>query len=81
MFYLSAVIADEPECRVDKDCPHQLTCMQETCQNPCIVANPCTSSQRCVVTASSSAYKSVACVCPEGTLAGYGGTCEKGMHE
>ena len=54
--------------------------MQETCKNPCIVANPCTPSQRCVVTSGSSAYKSVACICPEGTLAGYGGTCENGMH-
>ena len=50
--------------------------MSETCQNPCLVSNPCSSSQQCVVTDTS--IRSVACICPEGTLAGYGGTCEQG---
>ena len=77
-FVFSAVVLDDPECRVDKDCPPQMTCMRERCQNPCIVSNPCSSSQQCVVTDSGSSYRSVACICPEGTLAGYGGTCERG---
>ena len=65
---------------MDRDCPSKMTCMRETCQNPCLVSNPCTSSQQCVVTDSGGgAYRSVACICPEGTLSGYGGTCEQGM--
>jgi hypothetical protein len=75
---LEAVEAEEPECRVDRDCPPKLTCMRGTCQNPCIVNNPCSSSQQCVVTSNPSSIRSVACICPEGTLAGYGGTCESG---
>jgi hypothetical protein len=73
------VISEEPECRVDVDCPPQMTCMRETCQNPCIVSNPCTSSQQCIVTDTFSSIRSVACVCPPGTLAGYGGTCTQGI--
>ena len=55
-----------------------MTCMRERCQNPCFTSNPCSSSQQCVVTDSRSSYRSVACVCPEGTIAGYGGTCDSG---
>ena len=77
----SAVVADDPECRVDRDCPRQLTCMRETCKNPCIVSNPCSRSQQCVVTDTASSIRSVACVCPEGTLAGYGGICEHGKFD
>ena len=79
VFLISAVISEEPECRVDVDCPPQMTCMRETCQNPCIVSNPCTSSQQCIVTDTFSSIRSVACVCPPGTLAGYGGTCTQGI--
>ena len=75
---ISAVVSEEPECRVDRDCPPQLTCMRETCLNPCVVNNPCSPSQQCVVTDTQTSVRSVACICPEGTLAGYGGTCESG---
>ena len=70
-----AIEAEEPECRVDRDCPPQLTCMSESCQNPCRVTNPCSRSQQCLVTDTQTSIRSVACTCPEGTLAGYGGTC------
>ena len=76
--FFSAVIADDPECRVDADCPPSLTCMSETCKNPCITNNPCSSSQQCIVTNTQTSIRSVACICPEGTLAGYGGRCEQG---
>ena len=75
---ISAVISEEPECRVDRDCPPNLTCMSETCRNPCITNNPCSSSQQCIVTDTPTSIRSVACICPEGTLAGYGGRCEQG---
>jgi hypothetical protein len=53
-----------------------MTCMSETCQNPCLITNPCSRSQQCLVTDTQTSIRSVACLCPEGTLAGYGGTCE-----
>ena len=63
---------------MDRDCPPKLTCMSETCQNPCLITNPCSRSQQCVVTDTRTSFRSVACICPEGTLAGNGGTCESG---
>ena len=77
-FLFAAIISEEPECRVDKDCPPQMTCMQERCQNPCLVNNPCSRSQKCVVIDTHSSYRSVACVCPEGTVFSDRGYCQKG---
>ena len=64
---------------MDRDCPSKMTCIRDTCANPCLINNPCSNSQQCVVTDTPSSLRSVACICPEGTLAGYGGTCEQGM--
>ena len=67
----------EPECRVDQDCPSKLSCISESCQNPCRLNNPCRGSQQCVV-ADTLPTRSVACVCPDGTVAGGNGECKKG---
>ena len=74
----SAVVSEEPECRVDRDCPPQLTCMRETCLNPCVVSNPCSPSQKCVVTDTQTSVRSVACVCPTGEVVTTSGDCKKG---
>ena len=73
----TAVISEEPECRIDADCPTQLTCIRETCQNPCLVQNPCVGSQTCVVKDIGTSLRSVACECPEGLLYGDNGECIK----
>ena len=79
--YFLAIELEEPECRVDKDCPPQMTCMRETCQNPCIVSNPCIGSQKCVVKDNFSSLRSVACECPEGLIYGGNGECIHGTGE
>ena len=73
-----AVLAEEPECRVDQDCPSKLACISQSCQNPCTVNNPCQFDQRCVVI-DSQPSRSVACVCPEGTAIGSNGQCTQGI--
>ena len=78
VFVFSAVITDEPECRVDRDCPPKLTCMRETCQNPCIVSNPCTSTQTCVVSNAPADIRSVSCICAEGQVSNNRGECVSG---
>ena len=67
----------EPECRVDQDCPSKLSCISESCQNPCRLSNPCRGAQQCVV-ADTLPTRSVACVCPDGTVAGSNGECKEG---
>ena len=67
----------KPECRTDPDCPSKLSCISESCQNPCRLNNPCTGSQQCVV-ADTLPTRSVACICPDGTVAGSNGECSKG---
>ena len=66
----------EPECRVDQDCPSQMACIAERCQNPCRVANPCTGSQQCLVT-DTLPTRTVACVCPQGFVSGSNGECKQ----
>ncbi len=69
---------DEPECRIDEDCPSKLTCMRETCQNPCRISNPCTPSQTCEVK-DTLPTRTVACLCPEGYVTQNNGQCIKGI--
>ena len=76
--YLLAIVSEQPECRVDSDCPSKLACISETCQNPCVVNNPCSNSQKCVVI-DSQPSRSVACICPEGSVFGGNGICTQGM--
>ena len=76
--YLLAIVSEQPECRVDSDCPSTLACISETCQNPCVVNNPCSNSQKCVVI-DSQPSRSVACICPEGSVFGGNGICTQGM--
>jgi len=74
-----AVISEEPECRIDQDCPSKLACIAKTCQNPCSVNNPCQYDQRCVVV-DSQPSRSVACICPDGAVIDASGKCSKGDH-
>jgi len=73
-----AIVTEQPECRVDRDCPSKLACISETCQNPCSVNNPCSNDQKCVVI-DSQPSRSVACICPEGAVFGGNGICTQGM--
>jgi len=75
--FYTAVVAEEPECRVDQDCPSKLACISQSCQNPCNTNNPCQFDQRCVVI-DSLPSRSVACVCPEGTVFDNSGKCTQG---
>ena len=70
-------IPDEPECRVDQDCQTKLACIDKSCQNPCRVNNPCTGEQTCVVK-DTLPTRTVACVCPEGTVFSGRGSCQRG---
>merc|ERR1712110_12672 len=46
------------------------------CQNPCRLSNPCRGAQQCVV-ADTLPTRSVACICPDGTVAGSNGECKE----
>ena len=62
---------------MDGDCPSKHACIDQRCQNPCIVRNPCSGAQTCVVT-DSLPIRTVGCVCPDGSVAGTHGDCVKG---
>ena len=62
---------------MDGDCPSKHACIDQRCQNPCIVRNPCSGAQTCVVT-DSLPIRTVGCVCPDGSVSGTSGDCVKG---
>ena len=57
-----------------------MSCIQETCQNPCVVSNPCERSQECSVTDSSVGRPVVACSCPDYNIVNDRGYCQPGMN-
>ena len=75
--FISLAVEDDPECEVDRDCPSQMACIDTICQNPCRINNPCLGEQQCVVK-DTLPTRSVACVCPDGSLFGNNGQCKTG---
>lgn len=64
----------EPECRIDGDCPSKLACLNNKCQDPCLLLAPCHSPSECVVVGSLP-VRTMICVCPEGYISSGSGTC------
>ena len=65
-------------CRTDEDCGPLLSCINRQCINPCVANDPCTGNQECVVQDSPGGRPVVACICPDGMIAGDNGRCEPG---
>lgn len=40
---------EEEKCRMDKDCPTQLACINSECVNPCVATEPCGVNAECRV--------------------------------
>ena len=76
-YFIFTVIISQPECYIDQDCHSQYACIEERCQNPCQIINPCTTSQQCKVI-DSSLTKTVSCICPSDTVLDGYGQCIKG---
>jgi hypothetical protein len=66
----------QPECRQDPDCPSGLACINEHCQNPCRVLNPCHPTANCRVI-NTSPVRTMICECPPGTLGDGYSACGK----
>ena len=80
LLYDLAVVAEDPECRVDADCFSGLACIRDRCQNPCQLSNPCRAGQKCVVE-DTLPLRTMACICPDGFYIGDSGECIQGMDE
>ena len=66
---------EEPECRTDGDCPSQLACLNNKCQNPCLVIEPCQIPSECKVLPTLP-VRTMVCVCPSGYISSGSGTCQ-----
>lgn len=70
----------EPECRVDADCPSQLACFNQHCENPCAKPNICAAEQTCSVF-DSLPLRTVMCKCPIDTITDNTGHCVPVAHD
>ena len=68
----------EPECRVDRDCPAKMACIEDRCQNPCLTSNPCGRSQVCTVEDSYDGRRTVGCTCPPDQVSAGNNLCKTG---
>jgi hypothetical protein len=42
-------LTSEIGCRTDSECPAQKACINDHCQDPCVLGKPCPNSQQCIV--------------------------------
>lgn len=68
----------DPQCRIDRDCPSQMSCIDENCVNLCASRNPCQGNLECSVSESHGGTRTVACSCPQGYVAVGLNRCEQG---
>lgn len=61
IYFLWIVPQSSPECTSDSACPPTTACINQRCQNPCSISNPCGPGSECVV----SLHRPV-CDCPSG---------------
>lgn len=73
--YVNCQPIEEPECRQDGDCPTQLACLNQKCQDPCPVIYPCQDPAECTVLPTFP-VRTMACVCPSGYVSSGSSTCE-----
>ncbi len=67
----------EPECRQDADCSSGLACIDQRCQNPCRVLNPCNPTANCRVI-DTLPVRTMICECPPGTYGDGYTACKAG---
>lgn len=65
-------VTTKPECTTDSDCPSDKSCINQHCQDPCALANPCGTNAQCRVT-----YHRPTCRCPDGWVGNPQVTCYK----
>jgi len=62
------------ECVTDGDCPSQLACLNERCQNPCVTLSPCQRPGECRVV-DTVPVRTMVCQCPPGYVSLTNGAC------
>lgn len=63
------------ECKEDSDCSLSLACLNNRCQNPCYVLEPCNRPAACEVV-STLPVRTMICICPSGYISSGSGSCK-----
>jgi hypothetical protein len=71
---------EEPECRIDVDCPSRLACIKNECVDPCKELTPCSPTAQCQVI-DTVPVRTMTCTCPEGWVPNIDGECRPGKHQ
>ncbi|VEN60882.1 unnamed protein product, partial [Callosobruchus maculatus] len=72
--YVDCKPEPQPECREDSECPARLACLNNKCQDPCAILEPCQRPAECQVIGSVP-VRTMVCICPPGYISSGSGTC------
>ncbi|CAH1100710.1 unnamed protein product [Psylliodes chrysocephalus] len=72
--YVSCKPEPQPECKEDSECPSRLACLNNKCQDPCAVLEPCRRPAECQVIGTVP-VRTMICICPPGYISSGSGTC------
>lgn len=73
--YIDCKREPQPECRQDPECSPRLACIENKCQDPCIIIQPCHVPSECRVDGTVP-VRTMICVCPPGYISSGSGTCQ-----
>ena len=68
-------VAPPPECTTDSQCPSQLACINQHCENPCLRSQICSRDQTCSVE-DSIPLRTLICKCPIDMVTDTNGNCK-----
>lgn len=66
----------EPDCTEDRQCPSHFACINARCQDPCLVANMCSSDRICRVFPTEN-IRTIICECAKDAYTDENGNCRK----
>lgn len=69
---------EKGHCQTDADCPTTLACINEKCQDPCAVLQPCDKTAKCKVI-DTVPWRTMVCLCPEGFMGDVERGCKPGQ--
>lgn len=65
---------EQPQCTADAECPSQLACINQRCENPCAQSNVCSPQQTCSIL-DTLPLRTIMCRCPADMITDSSGRC------
>lgn len=71
------LVVEQPQCKMDADCPSRLACFSGVCRNPCVETTPCAQNAECTVV-DTLPLRTMSCSCLPGFVGDADVECKPG---